>query len=52
MLILLSIIIGGGGVFGVLGMILSVPVVAIVRIILIFFHGKKRKKTSLEKLNN
>ncbi len=43
MLILLSIIIGGG-VFGVLGMILSVPVVAIVRIILIFFMEKRKKQ--------
>ncbi len=41
MLILLSIIIGGG-IFGVFGMILSVPLVAIVRIIYMFF--KERRK--------
>jgi predicted PurR-regulated permease PerM len=42
MLILLSIIIGGG-IFGVFGMILSVPIVAITRIVYIFFMEKKRR---------
>lgn len=46
MIILLSIIIGGG-IFGVFGMILSVPVVAVTRIIFIFtmdkIKGRPRK---------
>lgn len=41
MLILLSIIIGGG-IFGVFGMILSVPLVAIIRIIYMFFKEKRK----------
>ncbi|MDR7870047.1 MAG: AI-2E family transporter [Tissierellaceae bacterium] len=42
MIILLSIIIGGG-VFGVFGMILSVPVVAIFRIVIKYMIDKRRK---------
>lgn len=42
MVILLSIIIGGG-VFGVFGMILSVPIVAIVKIVVIYLLDKRRK---------
>lgn len=42
MVILLSIIIGGG-VFGVFGMILSVPVVAIAKIIVLYLLDKRKK---------
>ncbi len=37
--VLLSLIIGGG-VFGVAGMIFSVPAVAIIKILFGFFYGK------------
>ncbi len=43
MTILLSIIIGGG-VFGVFGMILSVPIVATVKVIAEFYMEKKKKR--------
>lgn len=42
MIILLSIIIGGG-VFGVFGMILSVPLVAVIKIIVIYIMDKRKK---------
>ena len=42
MIILLSIIIGGG-IFGVFGMILSVPLVAIIKIIVIYIMDKRKK---------
>lgn len=42
MIILLSIIIGGG-IFGVFGMILSVPVVAITKIIILYLLDKRKK---------
>ena len=42
MIILLSIIIGGG-VFGVFGMILSVPLVAITKIVVIYILDKRKK---------
>ncbi len=42
MVILLSIIIGGG-IFGVFGMILSVPVVAITKIIVLYLLDKRKK---------
>lgn len=42
MIILLSIIIGGG-VFGVFGMILSVPIVAIIKIVLIYILEKRKE---------
>ncbi|NLY44720.1 MAG: AI-2E family transporter [Tissierella sp.] len=42
MVILLSIIIGGG-VFGVFGMILSVPAVAITKIVVIYLLDKRKK---------
>lgn len=43
MVILLSIIIGGG-IFGVFGMILSVPVIAVIRIIFIFTLDKRKNR--------
>lgn len=42
LIILLSIVIGGG-IFGVFGMILSVPVVAVFRILFHFFKDKMKK---------
>lgn len=47
MVILLSIIIGGG-VFGVFGMILSVPAVATIKIIAEYIYNKRKKR----KINN
>lgn len=43
MIILLSIIVGGG-IFGVFGMIISVPLVSITRTLFIFIMSKKRSK--------
>lgn len=43
MIILLSIIIGGG-VFGVFGMILSVPLVAIVKIVVLYILDKRKRE--------
>jgi len=43
MVILLSIIVGGG-IFGVLGMIISIPVVSITRTIFIFVLDKRKEK--------
>lgn len=43
MIILLSIIIGGG-VFGVFGMILSVPIVAIVKIVVVYILDKRKNE--------
>lgn len=42
MVILLSIIIGGG-VFGVLGMIISVPLVAIIKIVVVYLWDKRKE---------
>lgn len=44
LIILLSIVIGGG-IFGVFGMILSVPIVAVFRILYNFFKDKMKKQT-------
>lgn len=43
MVILLSIIIGGG-IFGVLGMIISVPLVAVTRIVILFIIDKRKNR--------
>lgn len=50
MLVLLSIIVGGG-IFGVLGMILSVPVVSVIMIVIEFFTEEFAKKSNKSKMS-
>ena len=51
LIVLLSIIVGGG-MFGVWGMILAVPFVALVIILVKFYNRKKSEKQSEKRANN
>lgn len=49
MTILLSLIVGGG-IFGILGMVLAVPMVATIKIVYYFFKSKRKNKKAINKV--